>query len=141
MSDSNLMRGSSQIRFHHVGTLVSSIEGYLKNSFWELKSPIVYDPFQKARLCLVGFEQDDNHLVELLEPVGKDSPIHLALKKGQKLHHLCFETQHSELADEIIQKYRLLQVTDWQPAVLFEQRPVRFVYTRHRELMEFLANE
>lgn len=141
MPDSSLFYGSPQIQYHHVGTLVPNIETYLDNSFWELKTPIVYDPIQKVRLCLVSIQQDHNHLVELIEPVGADSPIHLSLTKGQKLHHLCFEVQHCKVADEIIQKYRFLQVTDWQPAVLFDQRPVRFVYTRYRELMEFLANE
>lgn len=141
MSDSRDINGVLQIQFHHVGTLVPEIDSYLENSFWELKTPIVYDPIQKARLCLVGIQHDHNHLVELIEPVGSDSPTYLAQKKGQQLHHLCFKTSHRELADEIIQKYRFLKVTDWQPAVLFEQRPVRFVYTRYRELMEFLADE
>ncbi len=141
MSEPNYFKGSTQIRYHHVGTLVPDIERYLKNSFWELQTPIVYDPIQKARLCLVSIQQDHNHLVELIEPAGLDSPIHGALTKGQKLHHLCFETRHRQVADEIIQKYRFLKITDWQPAILFEQKPVRFVYTRYRELMEFLADE
>ena len=141
MPDSKYFNGSTQIKYHHVGTLVPNIENYLEDSFWELIIPTVYDPIQKSRLCLVSIPQNHNHLVELIEPVGAESPIYSALKKGQKLHHLCFETQNCKIADEIIQKYRFLQVTDWQSAVLFEQRPVRFVYSRYRELLEFLANE
>lgn len=141
MQASNIYSESLQVRMHHVGTLVSDIERYLDNSLWNLMTPIIYDPIQKARLCLVCIAEDRSHLVELIEPMGQDSPVQLAFTKGQKLHHLCFETQDCQGADEIIRKYRFLKVTDWQPAVLFQQRLVRFVYTPHHELVEFLASE
>ncbi len=129
------------VRIHHVGLLVKNIESYMASSFWLLRSQIVYDPIQKSQLCLVCLADDDNHLVELIEPVGEDSPAHRALMKGQKQHHLCLEAPSTGVADSFIQKYHLLPVTKWQPAKLFQGRPIRFVYTQYRELMEFIADE
>jgi len=128
-------------RIHHVSILVENIESYLASSFWMLESPIVYDPIQKCRLCLVRIGSDDGNLVELIEPVGEDSPVYQALMKGQKLHHLCLEMPTKQDVDAFILKHRLLPVTKWQPAELFQGRLVRFAYTQNRELMEFVTHE
>lgn len=132
---------NQQVSMHHVGILVHHIEDYMATSFWTLQSPIVYDPIQKARLCLVCIPTDDNHLVELIEPIGEGSPAFRALHKGQKQHHICFETPSTQVAETFMNKYRLLPVTKWEPAVLFRGRLVRFAYTRNRELVEFVADE
>lgn len=138
MQDSTAGAG---IQIHHVGLLVDHIETYLAGSFWSRQSPVVYDPNQKARLCLVCIAEDQDHLVELIEPAGTDSPTYRAQGKGQKLHHLCFAVPRKQVADAIIEKYRLLPVTNWQSAILFQGRPIRFAYTRNRELVEFVVDE
>jgi hypothetical protein len=120
--------------------IVSCIEIYLADSFWILRSAIVQDPIQMARLCLVSLAADDHHLVELIQPLGEGTPAFGALTRDQKLHHLCFGVSSCAVADALIDEYRLLPVTDWQPAVLFRGRLVRFAYTRHRELVEFVAD-
>ena len=131
---------NNRFRLHHIGLLVDQMESYLTTSFWSRQSSIVYDPNQQARLCLVCIGEDKDRLVELIEPVGKDSPTYQALDKGQKLHHLCFEAPDTEAVDTLIEEYRLLPVTEWQRAVLFQGRPVRFAFTRNRELVEFVAD-
>jgi hypothetical protein len=130
-----------QTRIHHVGVIVQNIEKYLERSFWSLQSSIVYDSIQKCRLCLVSIGSEDRTPVELIEPVGKDSPVFQALNKGQTLHHICIEIPAMEEADAFIRKYRLLPVTKWQPAELFRGRLIRFAFTRNQELMEFVTNE
>ena len=133
-------RSESAPRLHHTALLVEDIESYLEGSFWQLKSPVVFDDIQKCRLCLVSIHNDDDQLVELVQPVGEDSPAYRLLKSGQKLYHLCFETVDTETADNYIREHRMLPITKWQPATLFDGRLVRFVYTRHRELVEFLID-
>ena len=64
-----------------------------------------------------------------------------ALERGGGWHHVCYEVPTRADADERIASLRLLPVTDWAPAVLFEGRSVRFVYTRNRELLEFVTEE
>jgi hypothetical protein len=141
MSTKAQMASQHSLRVHHVGLLVQHIETYLENSFWSLRSPIVYDPIQKARLCLVGLATDDGHLVELIEPEGEQSRTYRAFANGQRQHHICFWVPDRAVADALFSAYRFLPVTDWEPAPLFEGRPVRFAYTRNRELLEFVADE
>ena len=132
---------SLSARIHHVSMLVENIDTYLENSFWCRQSPIVYDPIQKCRLCLVSMQADNDHLVELIEPVGEDSPVYQALRRGEKLQHLCLEMETRRDVDAFIRKYRLLPVTNWQSAELFQGRLIRFAYTRNRELVEFVTHE
>ena len=127
-------------RLHHTALLVEDIEIYLEESFWRPKSPIVFDDIQKCRLCLVSIQDNDDKLVELVQPVGQESPAYRLLKSGQKLYHLCFEMADTETADDYIREHRLLPITKWQPARLFDGRLARFAYTRHRELVEFLID-
>lgn len=129
------------VSLHHVGVIVKSIEGYLRNSMWRLDGAIVHDPRQGARLCLAGLYPGMTPAIELVEPVDQDSPLWAALQRGTSWHHLCFQVATIARADELIKEHRFLGVTDWTPAVLFDGRPVRFVYSRNRELIEFLSEE
>jgi methylmalonyl-CoA/ethylmalonyl-CoA epimerase len=127
------------VSVHHFGVIVANIERYLENSLWRSRGAIVHDPLQGARLCLVGLYPDMSPAIELVEPVGDGSPLREALKRGTSWHHLCLSAPTTARADELIREHRFLPVTDWTPAVLFDGRPVRFVYSRNRELVEFLA--
>ena len=129
------------VSLHHVGVIVQSIERYLKHSVWQAYGDIVHDPSQGARLCLAGFFPGMSPAIELVEPTSVDSPLAAALKRGTSWHHICLQVPTVTRADELIREHRFLTVTDWTPAVLFGGRPVRFVYSRNRELVEFLSEE
>jgi len=124
---------------HHIGIIVANIEAYLATSFWEMRGEIVTDPLQRARLCMVGLDEEAE--AELIEPLGEDSRVYAALQRGAGPHHLCFHISTMADGDALIREYRLLPVTPWEPAVLFGGRAVRFVYSRGRELMELLCDE
>lgn len=126
---------------HHIAVIVERIEKYLEKSLWREAGAIVQDPAQSARLCLVRLYPDMAPAIELVEPIGEDSPTRAALRQGTTWHHICLQTPSTRDADELIRRHRLLPVTKWKPAVLFNARPVRFAYTRNRELIEFLSEE
>jgi hypothetical protein len=127
---------------HHFGLVVPNIEAYLPTSVWELRGQIVSDPKQQARLCMVGLAGDPSPpLVELIEPVGSDSPVERAQRGGPAWHHVCFHFAGCAEADAFANTRRMLPVSGWKPAVLFEMRQVRFAYTRDRQLIEFLSDE
>ncbi len=129
-------------RIHHVGQLVQRIETHLERSLWSARSPIVVDPLQGARLVLVALPGDERSpFVELVEPLGEGTPVWSALQKGVSWHHVCYEVGPRAEAERLVERHRMLPVTPWQPAVLFGGRAVRFVFTRARELVEFLADE
>jgi hypothetical protein len=129
------------VSVHHYGVIVASIDAYLARSLWQPLSPVVPDPLQGARLCLAGLHPGMSPAIELVEPTGPDSPLREALERGTSWHHICFAAPTRARADEIIAAHRMLPVTGWKPAPLFAGRNVRFVYSRNRELVEFVSGE
>jgi len=81
-------------RLNHVGVATQSIEQSIAMYRYLLGATQIAEPFdlpaQKVRVCFVD---TPNSQIELLEPLGEESPIARFLAKnpagGQ--HHLCFE--------------------------------------------------
>jgi len=90
-------------RLNHVGVATPSIERSVALYRELLGATQVGDPFdlpaQGVRVCFVD---TPNCQIELIEPLGADSPIVKFLEKsplgGQ--HHLCFEVADIEVARE-----------------------------------------
>jgi methylmalonyl-CoA/ethylmalonyl-CoA epimerase len=86
---------------NHVGVATSSIEKSVALYRDLLGATKIHAPFdlpaQKVRVCFVDAP---NSQIELLEPLGEDSPIAKFLEKnpagGQ--HHLCFEVPDIQAA-------------------------------------------
>lgn len=130
-----------QPRVHHVGLVVASIEKALTQSLWTQHGEAVVDPIQQCRLCLATLAGSAQPYVELVEPLHEQAPTWATLQRGGGWHHVCLAVASPEAGDALMRERRLLPVTPWQPAVLFGGRPVRFAYSRNRELLEFLAGE
>ena len=81
-------------RLNHVGVATPSIERSVAMYRDLLGATMVHDPFdlpaQGVRVCFVDAP---NAQIELIEPLGKDSPIVKFLEKNPRggQHHLCFE--------------------------------------------------
>lgn len=129
------------INLHHFGIVVKEIESYLDRSLWELRGQVITDPIQRSRLCLTALPSDALAMIELIEPLDDMSPAWRHLQRGLTLHHVCLSVPTMRAGDALIMEKRLLPVTLWQPAVLFNGRAIRFVYNRNRELIEFLSDE
>ena len=136
-----MLSSLDDVSLHHIGVIVRSIEQYVKHSLWQPYGDIVHDPRQGARLCLAGLTPAMMPAIELVEPVDQTSPLWPSLERGTSWHHLCLQVPTVARADELVKEHKFLDVTDWTPAVLFDGRPVRFVYSRNRELVEFLSEE
>ncbi|HEX3867019.1 MAG TPA: VOC family protein [Gemmatimonadaceae bacterium] len=128
---------------HHFGLVVPDIEVYLaRMPMWTLHGQILEDSLQKSRLCLVSLTGDSSPpIVELVQPVGADAPTARAAAGGGGWHHVCIAARSVSEGDEMMRRFRLMPVTPWKPAVLFGGRPVRFAYSRQRELIELIADE
>ncbi len=135
------MSAGVQPRVHHVGVVVANIERALAQSLWTAHGVAVVDPIQQCRLCLATVAGGGEPYVELVEPLHEQAPPWAALQRGGGWHHVCLAVSTTAAGDALIAARRLLPVTAWQPAVLFDGRPVRFAYSRNRELLEFLAGE
>jgi len=88
-------------RLNHVGVATPSIERSLdmyRNVFGAEPSSPPFDlPAQGVRVCFVDAP---NSQVELIEPLGPDSPIAKFLEKNPEggQHHVCFEVPDIESA-------------------------------------------
>jgi methylmalonyl-CoA/ethylmalonyl-CoA epimerase len=127
---------------HHVGYVVSSIAESIER--WQTAvSPISTsetfdDPIQRARVIFLDLPPDGGVKLELIEPLGSDSPVAKFDQKGGGLHHLCFEVDDVE---EQIRKMRVLKamlIRQPKPAVAFGGRRIAWMQTRERLLVEYL---
>jgi methylmalonyl-CoA/ethylmalonyl-CoA epimerase len=130
------------VKFHHAGWVVPDIEqaiGKMNELFGPLGDVrIVEDSIQKARLAIVPVK--DEQVLELIEPVGNDSPAMKYLEKsgGGGVYHVCLEVKNIEEAWKEVRSKGGLPLSTPVPATLFEDRKIFFAYIRGMGLIEFL---
>ena len=129
-------------RLNHVGVATPSIDDSIALYRDLLGATKIGEPFdlppQKVRVCFVDLP---NSQIELLEPLGEDSPIAKFLEKnpagGQ--HHVCFEVSdiHAAVAEMGAKGVRVLA----EPRIGAHRTPVVFLHPKDMggvlvELME-----
>jgi methylmalonyl-CoA/ethylmalonyl-CoA epimerase len=81
------------VRLNHVGVATPSIEQSIA-IYRDLLGATIHEPFdlapQGVRVCFVDLP---NSQIELIEPLGENSPLHgfLAKNPAGGQHHVCFE--------------------------------------------------
>ena len=80
------------MKLHHIGIVVKNIQTSLGElgkylEFEETTIPMLVKS-QKVNVC---FLKSSNVYVELIEPIGNDSPVKKISELGGGFHHLCFE--------------------------------------------------
>ena len=122
--------------FHHAGYVVESIDDYKKTLFDMTVIKAVHDPIQLARIELLSV--GGGGFIELIQPLNsKAFTWNFLKKKGEGLHHTCFEGFTPAEVDDILLKGKMLKLRGPVPAVLFE-RDVVFAMTRSRAIIEFI---
>jgi len=128
------------VKLHHVGIAVDSIvhhaEQYGRSLGIKLSTDIVEDEIQRVRVAFASVGADT--FIEFVEPLDEMSPVTRLLKNGGGVYHLCYAVP--DLDDAIAQVCReggrLIQGPT--PARAFGGRPIAWVYTSSRNLVEFL---
>jgi len=115
--------------FHHVGLGVNSIESLSSES-----TP-VEDPIQKVRVAFIVL---NGTTIELIEPVGEDSPVRQGLEKGSKLLDLCYTVPDIDSALEHSRKFGFRCIHKPVPAVAFDNRRIAWVFSLQYGLVELL---
>lgn len=112
----NGFRGPEMItKIHHVGIAVHDLDESLKFYRDTLNLHVhaqeeVEDQGVRAALLTIGQSE-----IELLEPLSADSPIGKFLdRKGEGLHHICFETPDVDAELEAIKR---------KDVVVIDQKP------------------
>lgn len=135
---------SGDPRLHHIGFVVADLEasapGMARALLTEWTREIFTDPLQRVRVTfLQGGRAHQSPLVELVEPLGDDSPVRRFLgENGGGLHHLCYEVPSIPEHLARIRAVGGLIVSRPKPAVAFGGRPVAWALTREKLLLEFL---
>jgi methylmalonyl-CoA/ethylmalonyl-CoA epimerase len=80
----------------------------------------------------VAFVELDNTKLELLEPLGVDSPIGSYLKRNPEggIHHLCFEVDDILAARDRLQLQGLRVLGDGEPKMGAHGKPVLFLHPK-----------
>lgn len=130
----------SRIVFHHFGLAVKDFTkaaAFYKNLGYQVPEP-VYDPLQNVDLILCTSESQP--AVELVKPVGDDTPVTNYLNKNNEMiYHTCYEVDDIEQDVKILfQANRAICVSKPKPAVLFNNRLVSFYYVSNVGLIELL---
>jgi methylmalonyl-CoA/ethylmalonyl-CoA epimerase len=132
------------MKLSHVGILVQDIEEGIKHHEalfgFRTVGEIVDDHTQKVRVVLMGYSEQDPVMIELIAPLGTDSPVSDLLKKKQSLYHLCFEVPDIEEAKTNARKNGAIVISQPVEAPLFNNRKICFLFTRDHYVIELVES-
>lgn len=139
------MPTSGELRLHHFGFVVSDIvavvDGFVRslNATWDGK--IYEDPNQKVKVTFITVTAQEAQM-ELVEPVGEDSPVARFLReRGGGLHHVCYEVPDLEQQMNAMRDLRAMIIKKPKPAVAFAGRRIAWLMTQEKLLIELLEAE
>ena len=118
--------------FHHVGVavrdLAKSIPIYKMLFEYELTSDPIDDPIQNVSVCFLS-RGDGDAVLELVAPLGPNSPIDRTLKKGGGPYHICYQVPDISTAIAYLIAKGSLHLSGPVPAVAFEMREIAWLMT------------
>lgn len=120
-------------RLNHVGVATPSIEDSIALYRDVLGATTIHAPFdlpeQGVRVCFVDVE---NSQIELIEPLGADSPVHGFLAKNPKggQHHVCFEVPDIIAARDWMVSKGATVLRGGEPRIGAHGVPVIFVHPK-----------
>lgn len=131
-------------RFHHLGVAVPDIPKALpiyKDLFgYELTSGPFEDPIQKVTVCFIRRNVPGDMTIELVAPLGEDSPIRRTLQAGLSAYHVCYEVNDMDATIKQLTAKKCIVLSAPVPAVAFDLRRIAWISTPTRQLIELLEN-
>lgn len=131
-----------EVRFHHIGFVVASIDERLEQFMRSIGSArhtdVILDPIQRVKVVFLVPERPGEVRIELVEPVGEKSPVLRFLEQGGGLHHICYEV--ADVAEQLahMQSLGATVVRRSRPALAFGNRQIAWVITEEKLLIEYL---
>lgn len=129
-------------RVHHLGVAVrdldSAMEVYGSLLGLRLLSGPFDDPIQKVRVCFVGGGRAGGPELELIAPLGEQSPITQYLQKEIGAYHVCYEVDDIDASVAHLRDAGCLLVSGPAPAVAFDERPIAWMLLPTRHLIELV---
>lgn len=119
------------MKIHHVGMVVNNIKAHYESYYkkvlgYEGLSEIFAD--EKIGVSVAFLNLNDKIFLEFVQPLGENSPVANYLKKkGQTLHHLCFEVDDIDAECEKFRNNNYMIVMKPVEAVAFKGKRVAFL--------------
>jgi catechol 2,3-dioxygenase-like lactoylglutathione lyase family enzyme len=115
-------------RFHHIGLAVNSIQNFTTpdSEIW----------IEKRQGVAIGFIRLYGITIELLQPLGENSPIARSLRQGIKLLHLCYDVPELERAVEVCRPAGFHILGPPAPAPVLGSQKVAWVFSKQYGLFE-----
>jgi len=130
-----------EFRFHHLGVAVRDIPMMLpifRDVFgYEMISGPFDDPIQKVSVCFLSRGEGDM-VVELVAPLGDNSPVLGRLKGGGGPYHICYQVLDLRASIKHLVEKRSVLISGPDPAVAFDQREIAWLMTEARLLIELV---
>jgi methylmalonyl-CoA/ethylmalonyl-CoA epimerase len=128
--------------FHHLGVAVKSIAKAIpiyKDLFgYELISGPFDDPLQRVSVCFLGRQAAGEIVIELIAPLGNDTPIDRVIAKGGGAYHTCYDVENLDAAVETLRSKKCILVGEPVPAVAFANRRIAWLFTPTNQLVELV---
>ena len=115
-----------KIKLHHIGIIVKDIQTSLGElsrylEFEKTSIPMLVES-QRVNVC---FLKTSDIYIELIEPIGNNSPVKKISESGGGFHHLCFEV------DDIVKETKKMKDNGGrviiEPVEGFEGRLISFI--------------
>ena len=124
------------MRIHHIGLLSNDLDRSLadfeKMGFKSLKR--IVDEKREVKIALVS---DGKAVIEIVTPSNPSSKMNNLVRKcGPGIYHICYEVENIEETVKNFQSMGYILVDPLLPAVLFDGKPVAFVYGKGLGLVE-----
>jgi methylmalonyl-CoA/ethylmalonyl-CoA epimerase len=127
--------------FHHFGVAVRDLQNAIpvfRNLFgYQLKSGPFDDPIQSVSVCFLS-RGDGDPVLELVAPLGPNSPIDRTLKKGGGIYHICYQVPDIRGAVEHLTGLGSFLLSGPVPAVAFGMREIAWLMTEADLLVELV---
>ena len=131
-------------RTHHLGVAVLNMESALR-VYEDVLGLRIFsgpfdDPLQRVRVAFIGSGRDGEPSIELIAPLGDDSPINHYLSRQLGAYHICYEVSDMEPTLVKMRANGCLLVSGPVPAVAFGGRRIAWVLLPSRHLVELLES-
>src|SRR5580700_7972534 len=124
--------------FHHIGNAVRDLSKAIpiyRNLFgYELKAGPFDDPIQHVSVCFLSRHEGDP-VIELVAPLGPNSPVDRTLKKGGGTYHICYEVSDIRAAIEHLEMHGSFLLRGPAPVVAFAMREIAWLLTDEANLL------
>ena len=129
------------MKLHHVGVVVKSVKqsGEIYSSKLGMRAlgPPIKDDIQRVIVQFWALEGDGTS-IELIEPLGDDSPVSAFLRKGGGMAHICYEVNDIDRTLETAKEDGAIVISRPVQATAFHGRRVAFVFYRGIGVTEFV---